>query len=152
MNYPTHGTYTRGSDSFDTNDSLFEIDQQDVRGDDMVQEHQKMPEKSSNENASIENTVASKKEPLIDSVPIDAESSNPKPAKKIKWGGLKLLIILFFIFLLVVSDVFVNNVLPIFGKSTVDGRHPTTSGQVVQGIFLVLFFILANYLVAQKIL
>lgn len=81
-----------------------------------------------------------------DSVPV--ETSKKISAVK-KAGGLKLLVILFLLFVFVSSDVFVNNVLSLFG-GTVQGRNPTSWGVMLQGIFLVIGFILFSHLIENK--
>lgn len=60
-------------------------------------------------------------------------------------------ILLFAIFLFVVSDIFVNNVAS-FVPRAVDGREPTEVGTVVQGVCLVLFYAVAIHLLNQGIL
>ena len=65
--------------------------------------------------------------------------------------GLKSLALLFLIFVLVVSDVFTNNVVDGF-RGAVDGRSPTTFGVAIQGIFLVIFFVIATRLIDSDIL
>lgn len=67
-------------------------------------------------------------------------------------ANAQLLVALFVIFLVVVSDVFVDSVVAGFGQNAVRGREPTAYGSVLQGIFLVLFYALALYLVDQKVL
>lgn len=73
-----------------------------------------------------------------------------KPTLKV--SNIKLLIALFFIFLIVVSDIFTNNVVSLFGEKAVVGRSPTAWGTTIQGIFLVLFYIIALYLTENNIL
>ncbi|MDE2097748.1 MAG: hypothetical protein KGL39_10905 [Patescibacteria group bacterium] len=86
-----------------------------------------------------------------DGVPIDQiAASAPDAAKKggvtrKQVAGLKTIVLLFLSFLLVVSDVFTNNVVSLF-RGSVKARAPTSYGIVLQGIFLVLFFILAIHL------
>lgn len=91
-----------------------------------------------------------------DSVPIDADSQNhgkgsqnardtSKPKKMVI--GVKSLFIMFALFLFVVSDIFTNSVISGF-SGAVKGRTATTFGTVLQGIFLVLFYIVANHLIS----
>lgn len=85
------------------------------------------------------------KEP--DSVPLDWA-----PARaRLQMSNIKMLFSLFIIFLIVVSDVFTNSVLSAFGSKAVQGREPTTWGVVLQGIFLVIGYILMIYLTEQGI-
>jgi hypothetical protein len=67
-------------------------------------------------------------------------------------SSVKLFIVLFVIFIIVVSDVFTNSVISKFGDSAVVGRSPTAWGTVLQGIFLVIFYIIAIYLTEHNIL
>lgn len=89
-----------------------------------------------------------------DAIAIDAiaESSAAHAAGKksgatsLTGQNVKVLIALFAIFVLIVSDVFTNNVVSNF-RGAVQGRSPTAYGTVVQGIFLVIFFALAVHLI-----
>lgn len=67
-------------------------------------------------------------------------ANNPQP------HSIKMMVILFVLFIFVVSDIFTNNVLIHFGKNTVSGRSPTNWGIAVQGITLVILFSLSKYL------
>lgn len=89
-----------------------------------------------------------------DSVSLDAlnrEDTNEQPRTTGLHVNLKILVSLFLIFVLVVSDVFTNNIISGFGGA-VKGRTPTSYGIVLQGIFLVIFYILAMYLIDSKII
>lgn len=66
-------------------------------------------------------------------------------------SGLKLLLFVFVLFLLVNSDVFVNNVLCGLGGA-VEGRNPTAYGTVVQGIVLVIGLILLTKVSEMQLL
>jgi hypothetical protein len=89
-----------------------------------------------------------------DAVPLDdlagATTSRPRGAKP--WGGLdlKTLVAVFAVFMLVVSDVFTDNVIAGF-RGGVECRTPTAYGVVLQGIFLVIFYALANYMIRERI-
>ena len=94
-----------------------------------------------------------------DSVPLDAfqsESDNSdsygKKEPRLRVANLKLLLALFIIFVVVVSSVFTNSVIAGFGEKAVRCRTPTSWGVVLQGIFLVIFYILAVYLTEHHIL
>lgn len=65
--------------------------------------------------------------------------------------SLKNLIILFIIFLFIVSDIFMNNVLMKINGATVC-CETTVYGSVIQGVFLVLMYAGASYLSKNKIL
>lgn len=89
-----------------------------------------------------------------DSVPLDAALEGlAGPAKKARAApvGLKGLAALFLLFLFVVSDVFVGGVLGGFGGAT-RGRSPTAYGVVLQGVFLVFFFVVAVHLMDAGVL
>ncbi len=64
---------------------------------------------------------------------------------------IKSVLALFFIFILVVSDVFTNSVVAGF-RGAVHGRTPTGLGIVVQGVFLVGFYAIALYFIDAGIL
>lgn len=86
-----------------------------------------------------------------DSVPLDAAAgAGPKKARAAR-VGFKGLAALFLLFLFVVSDVFVGGVLGGFGGAT-RGRSPTAYGVVLQGVFLVLFFVVAIHLMEIGVL
>lgn len=90
---------------------------------------------------------------MKDSVPINlSNQETPDHPLSEKWVRLKLLVFLYILFLLVVSDVFVFSVISQFGEKTVSGRTPTTWGVMIQGVFLVIFYIIAIYLVEKKVL
>lgn len=71
---------------------------------------------------------------------------------RLRMANLKLLVALFLLFVVVVSDVFTNSVLAGFGEKAVRCRAPTSWGVVLQGIFLVILYILAIYLSEHGIL
>lgn len=91
-----------------------------------------------------------------DSVALDAlsgsageKSRGPAGAKHLI--NFKVLVAIFVLFVLVVSDVFTNNVVSGFGGA-VKCRTPTSYGTVVQGIFLVIFYALAVNLIEGDII
>lgn len=84
----------------------------------------------------------------VDSVDLFADKSS-ESSVKISPKSIKLIIFLFFIFIFVISDFFVNNVVASFGN-TLEGRNLTTWGVVVQGIMLVLFYIITAHLIEKK--
>lgn len=69
---------------------------------------------------------------------------------KFRLTNWKILLAIFLIFLFIISDIFVDNVLSKFG--TVEGRNPTGKGIIIQGIFLVLGYILATYIIDNNML
>ena len=68
-------------------------------------------------------------------------------------GGIeyKLIFFLFLIFLITTSDVFTNRVLSKF-KGAVEYKSATNYGTVLQGIFLVLFFVIVDVGIKHKII
>lgn len=92
-----------------------------------------------------------------DSVSLDAflgDDSRPlgPGANAPALGGVKLIFALFLLFLFVVSDVFVNNVISGFGEKAVRCRSPTVWGTVLQGIFLVIGYVILLHLITHQIL
>jgi hypothetical protein len=91
-----------------------------------------------------------------DSIPLNVvkkvDNNIILPEVKLKVSNIKLIISLFVIFMFVVSDVFTNNIISKFGEDTLSGRNPTAWGVVLQGIFLIIFYILAVYLTENNIL
>jgi len=92
-----------------------------------------------------------------DSVPLDAFSNAEErhgggKEPRLRVANVKLLVTLFIIFIVVVSDVFTNSIVAGFGEKAVRGRTPTAWGVVLQGIFLVIFYVLAVYLTEHNIL
>lgn len=65
---------------------------------------------------------------------------------------VKSTIILFLLFLFVMSDMFVHNVISKINEKYVDGRHPTLKGIYIQGMLLVLMFVILQYLVEHDYL
>lgn len=91
---------------------------------------------------------------MPDAVLLDSLSGAKKTRDVFTTGNrisFKILIALFLIFIFVVSDVFTGNIVSVF-KGSVLCRAPTPYGVVIQGIFLVIFYILAFYLIEGKII
>ncbi len=95
--------------------------------------------------------------PPLDSVPLDspAATGTEAPGPKKEGGApplasLKVLVALFVVFVLVASDVFTDNVVSAFGGA-VHCRTPTSYGVVVQGVFLVVFYVLALNLIESGV-
>lgn len=91
-----------------------------------------------------------------DSVSLDAFSGAPDgrgaPKKRAQLGGIKELFLLFLLFLFVVSDVFTNSVISGFGEKAVKCRSPTSWGTALQGVFLVIGFIVVIHLSENQII
>ena len=68
--------------------------------------------------------------------------------KKIKF---KSLIFLFILFIIISSDVFIEQMLDKFSNS-VEHNCPTSKGVIVQGIFLVLGFVILDTLVNSDLI
>ena len=68
-----------------------------------------------------------------------------------KNNSYKQYIILFVLFIFITSDIFVNSVLTNIGN-TVKCRSPTNWGVIIQGIFLVFFYILFIYLIQNGLI
>ena len=95
-----------------------------------------------------------------ETVDVDELTSNPaglkpaglKPEPKLsKLASIKLVAVLFFLFLLVTSEVFLHSVVGNF-NGAVDIRSATSWGTVVQGVFLVIFYIISLYLIDSNII
>lgn len=90
-----------------------------------------------------------------DSISLDAfldDAKRPPAGVARPLGGAKLIFGLFLLFLFVVSDVFVNNVVSGFGEKAVKCRSPTVWGTILQGIFLVIGYVILIHLVDHQVL
>ena len=83
-----------------------------------------------------------------DTTPLGGGARAARPAAL----SAKMLAALFALFLLVSSDAFVHSVISRGGAGTMRDRELTAWGAVVQGVFLVVAYALAAYLVEQGIL
>jgi hypothetical protein len=81
-----------------------------------------------------------------DAVPLQSLTARRGPTGPRHLIDLKSIIVLFVLFIFVVSDVFTSCVISGFGGA-VSGRTPTSYGIAVQGVFLVLFYNLVLYLI-----
>ena len=82
-----------------------------------------------------------------DSVPIFEKNNTIN-----NFSNLKLLVSIFILFIVVVSDVFTSSVISNFGESAIVGRTPTAWGITLQGIFLIIFYIIAVHLIENDVL
>ena len=64
---------------------------------------------------------------------------------------VKQYFILFVLFLFIVSDIFVNNLVSQF-EGGVTGRSPTVYGVIIQGTCLVILYALASYFINLGVL
>ena len=87
-----------------------------------------------------------------DSVSLDFTADEKNIQPKLQVSNVKLIISLFIIFMVVVSEPFTNGVISGFGANAMLGRKITTWGTVLQGVFLIIFYILAIYLTENHIL
>ena len=65
---------------------------------------------------------------------------------------IKSSVVLFLIFLFVLSDVFIYNILEKIDSKYVDGRIPTPKGIYVQGIILVIMFVFMDFLISNNLI
>ena len=65
-------------------------------------------------------------------------------------SSYKQYIALLFIFIIVMSNIFIDNILSMFGPSAVLSRKVTSYGIILQGLFLVFLFIVAQYLIEKE--
>lgn len=79
----------------------------------------------------------------------DVASNDSVPYNSITSMGnrIKMSIFLFIMFLYVSSDVFVEKILAGCDSSYTDGRHASQQGVVIQGIVLVIGFVMVSILV-----
>jgi hypothetical protein len=95
---------------------------------------------------------------MADSVPIAALIGTapvvaaPASAAAAAPASIRNLVIIFVLFLLVVSDFFTNNIISKIGKKTMNGRTPTAFGVVLQGTALTILYALMTYLESKKLL
>ena len=112
--------------------------------------HEKaMHEKATHEKATHEKTEKEKETVDIKTIKEQYSEKFSSSGNLIGASSIKNYFFLFIIFLFVSSDFFVNNML---SGSALQGRTPTSSGVVIQGIVMVLLFALFNYLDAKKII
>ena len=81
---------------------------------------------------------------------IELKQSNNTKSKVTKTNGgniIKLIIILFLLYIIISSNIFTRTVLSIFGKRCIRNGSATCFGVVIQGILLVCFYMLFAYLV-----
>jgi hypothetical protein len=89
----------------------------------------------------------------VDAVSLDdiAPDKKKRPLKGGPLANIKVLIALFIIFVLVVSEVFTTHIVSGV-RGAVNCRSPTSFGVVIQGIFVVIFYVLALYLINAGII
>ena len=80
------------------------------------------------------------------------KNDNLQEIQDTKSTSFKLIIIIFLLFIFISSDIFTNTILSCFGKRMVRNRHPTACGVLVQGVILVLFYILFATLIKKGVI
>jgi hypothetical protein len=83
---------------------------------------------------------------------LDIKAVMEKKVERPNQGMFKLIIILFLLYILISNSIFTNTVLKLFGNRFVYNNRPTLLGTILQGVFLVIFFILFSYLTKNKII
>ena len=87
-----------------------------------------------------------------DSFSIDSFTKKTSTSNTTSPTNIKLILILFLIFIFIVSDIFTNTILSCFGHRAVKGRDPTAIGVIIQGIFLIIFYILFATLIKKGVI
>lgn len=64
----------------------------------------------------------------------------------------KLVIILFLLYIFISSGLFKNSILGLFGKKCINNGNPSCLGIIIQGIFLILFYMLFATLINRGII
>jgi hypothetical protein len=77
---------------------------------------------------------------------IIGKKSNPNA------NTFKLVIILFLLYIFISSVLFKNSILGIFGKKCINNGNPSCLGVIIQGIFLILFYMLFATLINRGII
>jgi len=77
---------------------------------------------------------------------------NKKKDNKNNNNIIKLIIILFLLYIIISSNLFNNTVLKLFGNKFTNNNKPTCLGIIIQGIFLVVFYMIFTHLVKEKII
>jgi uncharacterized membrane protein HdeD (DUF308 family) len=65
---------------------------------------------------------------------------------------IKGYISLLLIFILVMSDPFIDNVLSCFGENAVKSNKVSAWGTILQGMLMIFFYIIAQYMIEQNII
>jgi uncharacterized protein YqhQ len=88
---------------------------------------------------------------MSDSDPIDFDQKKPDElldvlATPFTIINIKSCFLLFFIFLFVSSNIFINQILYKFNNTVIDGQI-STKGIIIQGIFLVMLYVLVQIII-----
>ena len=92
------------------------------------------PNSQLSQKSNIDNTIKLSKD---DATSIDSFTTVSTKTNTISPINFKLVIILFLIFIFIVSDIFNNTILSCFGDRAIKNRNPTGVGIIIQGIFLI---------------
>ena len=87
-----------------------------------------------------------------DSFSIDSFTKKTSTSNTTSPTNIKLILILFLIFIFISSNIFTNTILSCFGNQAVKGRDPTAIGVIIQGIFLIIFYILFATLIKKGVI
>ena len=109
-------------------------------------------DKNSKKDAFIKKNIFSKDtlKKNNDFIEINNTKSNNTKSNNTKSNGgnvIKLIIILFLLYIIISSNIFTRTILSIFGKRCIRNGSATCFGVVIQGILLVCFYMLFAYLV-----
>ena len=63
------------------------------------------------------------------------------------FNDIKSVVILIIVFIFIVSDIFVNNFLILFGSVAINENNITMIGVILQGIFLVITYSIMMYII-----
>ena len=111
------------------------------------QQQQQLPQHS---KTNVEKIINNNKD---DAISIDSfAKNNSTTSNTISPTNIKLVFILFLLFIFIVSDVFTGTILSCFGHRAVKGRSPTAVGIIIQGIFLIIFYILFATLIKKGVI
>lgn len=84
----------------------------------------------------------------------DEEATPPtKPVSTFDFmHSAKLAIFMFLVYLVVMSDVFIERVMSPVGADLVVGRIPTRKGMVIQGLLLATGLIVMDFLIGKEVI
>ena len=71
---------------------------------------------------------------------------------KTKLSSYKKYFCLLIIFIIIMSNTFIDNCLASFGESAVKGREVSSWGIILQGLFMIFFYIVALHMMESNIM
>jgi hypothetical protein len=98
-------------------------------------------------NFSAKNNLNKKNNDFIEINNTINASSIANTSKSNGGNVIKLIIILFLLYIIISSNIFTRTILSIFGKRCIKNGSATCFGVIIQGILLVCFYMLFAYLV-----